>query len=301
MNKPLISIAVCTYNGEKFLADQLESILGQTYKNIEVVIVDDGSNDNTLEIVNKYAANDGRLKVFQNRVNLGFNKNFEHALSLTTGELIAISDQDDIWELNKLERLAACIGDNWLIFSNSALIYPNGTAKEGKLLNKFKYGDRDFRSILLSNFVTGHTCLMKRQFLKKILPFPKTGYYDWWMGFVALYHNKLTYLPELLTHYRVHESSITQTEFNHEQSTQIFYRHTLDMLQSFINYADLKQDDRLFLSRLLAAYRKKEITGFNPQLALTIARYYHQFFPNTKKRTYLSALNFARKYSRKLK
>lgn len=299
MDTPLISIAVCTYNGEKFLAEQLESILAQTYKNIEVVIVDDGSVDNTLEIINKYAVADDRIKVFRNKVNLGFNKNFEYALSLTSGALIAISDQDDIWELNKLERLKASIGDNWLIFSNSALIYPNGLVKEGKLLNKFEYGNRDFRSILLSNFVTGHTCLMQRHFLKKIRPFPNSGYYDWWMGFVALYHNKLTYLSEMLTQYRVHEASITQTEFNHEQNKQIFYRHTLNMLKSFIGYPGLKEDDRLFISRLRACYEKKEKKGFNPQLTLLIARYYHQIFPNEKKRSFLSALNFARKYSRK--
>jgi glycosyltransferase involved in cell wall biosynthesis len=301
MSETLISVALCTYNGSGFLEEQLQSILDQTYKNLEIIIVDDCSTDNTLVIAHKYAEDDKRIKVFSNEKNLGFNKNFERALSLTAGKMVAISDQDDIWELEKIEKLKSNIGDNWLIFSNSALIYPNGTLKEGRLLDKFKYESQNFRSLLLSNFVTGHTCLMKREFIDRILPFPQQGYYDWWMGFIALYHNKLTYLPQMLTRYRVHETSVTQIEFNDESSHRIFFEHTLVMLDSFITYKDLKENDRRFIKRLRTAYRKKLASGFNPWLTLAVGKYYSDFFPNLKKRTTLSAYNFARRFSRKLK
>src|ERR1700742_3478188 len=103
IQEPLISVALCTYSGEKFLQEQMDSILAQTYKNLEIVIVDDCSTDRTIDIINSYAEKDKRIKLFQNDTNLGFNKNFEKALSLTTGEYISISDQDDTWLPQKLQ------------------------------------------------------------------------------------------------------------------------------------------------------------------------------------------------------
>src|ERR1700744_3577317 len=97
MEEPLISVALCTYNGEKYIKEQLDSIINQTYTCIEVIIVDDGSTDSTYDIISDYALRDNRIKCFKNETNLGFNKNFEKAVSLTSGEYIAISDQDDIW------------------------------------------------------------------------------------------------------------------------------------------------------------------------------------------------------------
>ena len=115
MQESLISVALCTYNGEKFLREQIDSILAQTYKNLEIVIVDDCSTDKTTNIINAYAEKDKRIKLFQNASNLGFNKNFERALGLTSGEYIAISDQDDIWLPQKLQSLLDNIKNNWLI------------------------------------------------------------------------------------------------------------------------------------------------------------------------------------------
>lgn len=299
MSETLISVALCTYNGSGFLEEQLQSILDQTYKNLEIIIVDDCSTDDTLVIAHRYAEGDKRIKVFSNEKNLGFNKNFERALSLTTGNMVAISDQDDIWELNKIEKLKNNIGDNWLIFSNSAIISSNGAIKERKLLCNFNYGNRSFRSMLLANFVTGHTCLMKRELFSKILPFPQQGYYDWWIGFVAIYHSKLTYLPLILTKYRVHENSVTQIELNNEGQQRIYFGHVQEMLNSFLNYKLLNENDRRFIERLKNAYHKTLYTGFNPWLILTIGKYYKEFFPDMKKRTGLSAYNFARRFARK--
>ena len=96
INYPLISIAIATYNGEKYLEEQLDSIYAQTYKNIEVIVTDDCSSDKTVEILKKYYKSHG-LKYVINETNLGFVKNFEKAISLCRGDYIALSDQDDIW------------------------------------------------------------------------------------------------------------------------------------------------------------------------------------------------------------
>src|SRR6476469_1300094 len=116
---PLISIALCTYNGSKYLEKQILSIINQTYKNIEIIVVDDCSSDNTFEITQILASKYEQIKSYRNTENIGFNKNFEKAIKLTTGYFIAISDQDDIWLENKLQRLYDNLQDKWLIFSNS--------------------------------------------------------------------------------------------------------------------------------------------------------------------------------------
>jgi len=132
-NIPLVSIVLCTYNGEKYLQAQLDSLIDQTYKNVEIIIVDDCSKDNTRSILLNYQSLYPFIKVFLNSENIGFNKNFAKAIGLTGGEFVAICDQDDIWDLNKLEELKENIADKGVIFSNSRLIDVNNLPT-GKLL-----------------------------------------------------------------------------------------------------------------------------------------------------------------------
>ena len=118
----LISIAMCTYNGERFLNEQISSILEQTYRNFELVIVNDNSKDNSINIIKEYQSKDNRIKLFQNNKNIGFLKNFEKAISLCRGDFIALSDQDDVWKKNKLEIFLKNINDNMLIYLDAILI-----------------------------------------------------------------------------------------------------------------------------------------------------------------------------------
>src|ERR1700741_3685870 len=104
--QPLVSVALCTYNGEKFLEKQLDSIFLQDYSNLEIVVVDDCSKDNTWDILQRYAHNNERLRLYRNRRNLGYSRNFEKAIKLCRGDLIALADQDDIWEKEKIRILA---------------------------------------------------------------------------------------------------------------------------------------------------------------------------------------------------
>src|SRR5580658_6052519 len=100
-----ISVVLATYNGQKFLSQQLESLINQTYPNIEIIAIDDCSTDDTVNILNEFAQNYTYIKVIINDTNLGFIKNFEKGCSLSTGCLIAPCDQDDYWEADKLSLL----------------------------------------------------------------------------------------------------------------------------------------------------------------------------------------------------
>src|SRR5580658_4968334 len=103
---PMVSVALCTYNGQQFLPAQLDTLLAQDYHNLEIVVVDDNSTDNTWRILQKYAQLDHRVKLFRNDQNVGYIRNFERAIKLCSGDLIALSDQDDLWETTKITTMA---------------------------------------------------------------------------------------------------------------------------------------------------------------------------------------------------
>jgi glycosyltransferase involved in cell wall biosynthesis len=299
--EPLVSIALCTYNGEKYIRQQLDSIINQTYQNLEIVIVDDSSSDDTYNIAGNYAQKDSRIKCFRNEVNLGFNKNFEKAIKLTTGAFIAISDQDDIWLPQKIESLLNHIGNNWLIFSNSAFINERNEIKDEKIVKVFNPAANNYKSILLANFVTGHTTLFKREFINYFLPFPEKGFYDWWMGFVALYHQKIIFFDEVLTNYRIHEASVMQNLINSGQEKQEANNAIAHMLSAFASYKNLTNEDKIFIVRLRNAYKEGLYQKRGIPLIRMILNNYKELFANQKIRKGLSLLNFARKYALKVK
>jgi glycosyltransferase involved in cell wall biosynthesis len=294
MQEPLISVALCTYNGEQFLREQMDSILAQTYKNVEIIVVDDGSTDKTIDIINAYTDKDKRIKLFLNEANFGFNKNFEKAVRLTSGEYIAICDQDDIWLPHKLERLLDNIKSNWLIFSNSSYL---GDSKQGRLLDNFKLPS-NYKGILLRNHVTGHTSLMHRDFLNSVLPFPQGGYYDWWVGFVASYHNKIAFWDEVLTLYRVHVGSVVQSRLDAGNIKRQEFENTLKMLEAFSEYKNLKPRDKIFINQLKGAYSLRGIEAQSISLEKIVADNYSELFPNRKPWKVLTKHIFARKFSR---
>lgn len=104
-----LSVAMCTYNGDKFIASQLSSILDQTIPIDDIVICDDGSNDKTLEIISRIQQeNPNKINLFRNPVNLGSTKNFEKAIDLCSGDYIFLADQDDIWKKDKVQKNFRC-------------------------------------------------------------------------------------------------------------------------------------------------------------------------------------------------
>lgn len=209
MKEPLVSIIVCTYNGAAFLEEQLHSIFTQTYPNLEIIISDDGSTDNTKDIINKYKNNIGTI-INYNKKNLGFSKNFEFASGLSKGNYIAYSDQDDIWLPQKIEKLYAAIGAHSLVYSDSKLVDEKGNDlyKNSSDLRKLQdiYTSKGFSFF---NPVSGHSMMAKRELLAYAFPTPAGYYYDWWFALQATNLNGVKYLNEALTHYRQHDKNLT--------------------------------------------------------------------------------------------
>ena len=124
-NVPLVSVVLATYNGEKFLAEQLSSLLQQSYERLEIIAVDDCSTDNTVQILQEHAVRFLNMKVFVNEKNLGFIKNFEKGCTLTTGDLIAFCDQDDYWDKDKIKKQVQAIGNHAIVYCDSFVCNEN--------------------------------------------------------------------------------------------------------------------------------------------------------------------------------
>jgi glycosyltransferase involved in cell wall biosynthesis len=210
MKNDLVSIAMATFNGERFLRRQLDSIYSQSYKDIEVIVCDDKSTDNTIAILEEYRTKNG-LRYQINNSNLGYFKNFEKTIGLCRGRYIALADQDDIWLPNKINRLVESIGDYSMIFSDAGFIDDNDTLFADSILRftgNSVFSGKPIKNLIFYNFITGCTVLFKREILDVALPFPEGEYYhDWWLALVACKLDGLLFLPEQLVLYRRHQSN----------------------------------------------------------------------------------------------
>lgn len=210
MQTPFISVALATYNGERYLREQLDSVLAQTGVAIEIVAVDDGSTDGTIAILNDYARRDARLKVYANPRNLGVGPAFEHAMSLASGELIAPCDQDDVWSADKLARLAGVIGECDLAYCDSLFVDAGGATMNERISDRMPMmRGRHPMAFTLRNSVSGHASLIRRSLFEIARPFPAAMYYDWWLALCAATRNGIAYLDAPLVHFRRHTATVS--------------------------------------------------------------------------------------------
>ncbi len=209
-NLPLVSIAVATYNGAQFLVAQLDTLVAQSYPNIEIIVSDDGSTDGTLETLELYAKNHATFFVYKNEWLHGIKKNFENALKYCNGTYIAFSDQDDIWMLDKIEKLVNAIGDYALVYHDSLFVDLNGNSLNKSFASIFNcYSGNDSRAFLFTNSVSGHALMFHCSMISIALPFPSAMHHDWWLAFRAADNGGIIYVNEVFVHYRQHEKSTT--------------------------------------------------------------------------------------------
>lgn len=222
MEHPLISILLCTYNGAEYLEEQIQSILNQTYTNIEVIISDDASKDETIEIIKKYSSN-AKFIINLNPTNVGLNKNIELAAALSNGYFICFSDQDDIWLPEKIEHLYNAIDNYSLIYSDSILIDAKGNYLNKNLSDFRKLQDVfDSKGFSVDNAVSGHSMMATKETMKWALPIPEGHFYDWWIAVQASNLNGIKYLDKKLTLYRQHTKNITPSYIKKATGSRTF-------------------------------------------------------------------------------
>lgn len=198
----MITVCLATYNGERFIKCQLDSILNQLDKNDEVVISDDGSKDRTLDIIHSF--NDKRIKLYHNEQH-GVIHNFENALRHAAGDYIYLSDQDDEWMPDKVKicteylKIYSCITTDCYISNSLGEI----TSESFFQQNKTRQGR--WYNLLLKNGYLGCCMAFRKEILDKILPFPKDiPMHDIWIGDVAAFKYSMAFVPDRLIKYRRH-------------------------------------------------------------------------------------------------
>ena len=212
MRQTLISVALATYNGEKFIREQLNSILWQTYPDFELVIADDCSTDGTQEILKEYADKYPNIHVYPNVQKVGMVKNFEKALRHCKGDFIAFADQDDIWLPDKLQYLFDNIDDDTtMVYHDSAYVDVNGNFMNKKVSDyrKFISGSNLFQMDVESGlFICGHASLFRKTLLQKALPLCEHLSHDGWIIYVAMLEGNLKPLPYTKVLYRQHGNNV---------------------------------------------------------------------------------------------
>ncbi len=217
-----IDILLATYNGEKYIKEQIDSILNQTYADFNLIISDDASTDDTVKLLEEYANKDKRIILYKQEKNIGSTNNFEFLLTKVENNYYMLSDQDDVWEKEKVEKsIKTIINTNAdLVFSDLSVVDENlKTINESfcKLKGIYKKikKDKNYSALYLNNYVTGCTIISKKKFIKEILPLPKNKKYlihDYWISIVISQKGKLEFIDEKLVKYRQHGKNQVGTE-----------------------------------------------------------------------------------------
>ena len=218
----MISVAMCTYNGARFLSEQLESIANQTVPVDELVVCDDGSTDDTIQFLKTFSKKlPFPVFIHQNETNLGSTKNFERCLSLCKGDIIFFSDQDDAWQPDKVKKQMAYFKNHPemdAVFSD-AMMMDDDSKPTGRtiweeiefntaLQNKWIAGQA--HEILFKGFVvTGATLAIRKSALPRLMPFPTHVpdlIHDAYIAMILSLEEKIGFINESLVHYRIHSS-----------------------------------------------------------------------------------------------
>lgn len=250
-----IDILLATYNGEKYLKEQIESILNQTYTNLKLIIADDGSTDKTVDILKEYEKNDNRIELHLQKSNQGYIKNFEYLLKQVKHEIYMLSDQDDIWLPKKVEKTYEQLkkqdadlvfGDLEVVNEKLETIFPsfNDYMKLSRKIKKYIHTNQ---INYLYNCVTGCTIMAKKEGIKNLLPLPAKSKYvahDHWLGIITSLQGKLAYMPEKYIQYRQHgNNEIGTNKISHqftklEEVRNLFIEVKLGVFGTYVEHAD---------------------------------------------------------------
>lgn len=266
-----ISVALCTYNGEKYIEEQINSILNQSIAVNEIIVCDDQSTDDTITILEKYATKNPNLfKIYRNEKNLKSIKNFEKAIALCSGDIIFLADQDDVWVPKKVEDylhhfhenptinvLASngfCIDENSKIHEKYSIWDVPEFLKENDI--KFDY----FKLITFSNIATGASMAFRKKIVSEIIPFPIIDNFnhDEWIAIFSSKNKSFELLNEKYFYYRIHEQ---------QQIGGVFFDKNIQEKLKLINFYNLNENNIAFVGYKVRLKRFYSTYLLNQQLA----------------------------------
>lgn len=263
-----LSVAMCTYNGGRFLNEQIDSILHQTLKVDEIIVCDDISTDDTLTILEEYSnKNPNLFKIYKNEINLKSVKNFEKAINLCSGEIIFLADQDDVWANNKVKDYIKhfnhnlninAIGSNgFCIDENSNVIDKYSLWDIPNFLKEQNIPYDYFRMItFFGNIFTGASMAFRKCIIPEVMPFPnvKNYHHDGWIATIAASKDEIVMLNDKYFYYRIHSKQQVGGVFfdkNEKQKDKLL--HIYDIHQTKLSFYILTKK----LKKLSVSYNDK--------------------------------------------
>lgn len=225
----MISVCIATYNGEKYLKDQLDSILIQLGFDDEVIVSDDGSTDETINLIKEYVKKDSRIKFFEGP-GKGVIANFEYTLMKSQGEFIFLADQDDVWLPEKVKKTLDYFNLHPkvdLVISDLIIVNDQLDEIESSYFDyrKVKVG---FVQNVIKNKYIGAGMAFRKELKNKILPIPgSVPMHDMWIGLIAAYEKKSALIPEKLTLYRRHDHNASEIDTKASFVQQLKWRIAL--------------------------------------------------------------------------
>ena len=209
----MISVCMASFNGSKYIKNQLESILAQIKHDDEIIIVDDASTDDTVFVIK--SLNDNRIKIFEN-ISIGVISSFGRSINLAQGDTIFLSDQDDVWlptKVNKIMNIFSKNTDITLCLSDAMIVNALGKITEDsyfKQRGSFKHGAMP--NIIKNKFL-GCAIAFKASLIHRILPFPNNiPAHDMWIGIINEIYGKSFFINDTLFHYRSHSENVSSME-----------------------------------------------------------------------------------------
>ena len=203
-----ISICMATHNGEKYLRQQIDSILLQMGKNDELIISDDNSSDTTFSILHSY--NDPRIKILASKKFGSPSGNFEHALPYCQNPVIFLADQDDVWHPDKIEVMKIALEKSDLVVCDCRIVNNDLSPLHNSFFRKNGSGSGLIKNFVKNSFV-GCCMAFRKEVLTKALPFPKVHFHDQWIGLIAERYFRVKFLPHVLVDHRKHPENYSST------------------------------------------------------------------------------------------
>ncbi|MGM0439959.1 MAG: glycosyltransferase family 2 protein [Chlamydiota bacterium] len=246
-----VSIAMATYNGAKYIQEQLESFAKQTRQPDELIICDDGSTDHTVEICQKFSQTvTFPVYIHVNQNNLGYAQNFGYALSLCSNDIVFLSDQDDVWYADKIKIMVDRFQEN----PNIQLMIHEIVCCDATLaslgIKKGEWLTQKGKDLYL-NYIPGMATAVRKSFLKLCLPIPLNYPHDEWLHKCANIVRQKKFVPDVLAYYRRHASNVTDDDTLVSENKRDKYQSKLDKYQSKIksntlkNMTDLSQNNQV--------------------------------------------------------
>ena len=287
----MISVVIATYNGEQYIVEQLKSITYQTLLPDEIIIVDDCSSDETVNLINDFAKQSKvPVKTYINDKNIGSNKSFERAITLASGDIIFFSDQDDFWVQNKVELFMKEFENNSVVLVFSDGIICDSSLKDLNITNwqkihitparvKLLQSDDAFLILSHKNFVTGAAMAVRRKIAMAALPICENNWHDEWITLVGMTLGNIKALPDKLFYYRQHEkqqvgvlkAAVKRNIFSKEYLADHFYQQKrvgkitrkIKKLESLLSYVAQKPDVKPAPLSLIEDCRSFYLTRLN--------------------------------------